>query len=52
MILTKITTTAATNKIWISPPIVYEDTKPSTQRISRMTAIVSNIIILQLFKDK
>jgi hypothetical protein len=33
-----IITTAMTN-----PPMVYEETRPSTQRISKIIAIVTNI---------
>jgi hypothetical protein len=38
-----ITTTAMTRRIWINPPMVYEETRPSTQRISKIIAIVTNI---------
>jgi hypothetical protein len=38
-----ITTTASTRRIWINPPMVYEETRPSTQRISNIIAIVTNI---------
>jgi hypothetical protein len=37
------TTTAMTRRIWINPPMVYEETRPSTQRISKIIAIVTNI---------
>jgi hypothetical protein len=38
-----IITTAMTRRIWINPPMVYEDTRPSTQRISKIIAIVTSI---------
>ena len=34
---------ATTRRIWINPPIVYDDTRPRIQRIIRTTAIISNI---------
>jgi hypothetical protein len=38
-----ITTIAMTSKRWINPPMVYEETRPSTQRISKIIAIVASI---------
>jgi hypothetical protein len=38
-----ITTTARTRRIWINPPMVYEETRPSAQRISKIIAIVTSI---------
>jgi len=38
-----MTITASTSKTWIKPPIVVEETNPSTQRINKIIAIVSNI---------
>lgn len=39
----RITTTAMTNSRWMNPPIVYEETSPSSHRMTRMTAMVSSI---------
>ena len=36
-------TTAMTRSTWISPPIVYEETKPRSHRTSSTIAIVSSI---------
>ena len=38
-----ITTIAMTKRICMNPPIVYEETKPSNQRIIKIIAIVSSI---------
>ena len=42
------TTTAITSRMWISPPIVYEETIPNSQSASKITAIVYNICLLLL----
>jgi hypothetical protein len=34
---------ATTRRIWMKPPIVYEETRPRAQRTRRMTAIVVSI---------
>jgi len=34
---------ATTRRIWMNPPMVYDVTRPSAQRITRMTAIVVSI---------
>jgi hypothetical protein len=34
---------AMTRRTWMKPPMVYEDTKPSSHKIIRITAIVSSI---------
>jgi hypothetical protein len=43
--MTRTTNTimAMTNRMWMSPPIVYEVTNPSSQRTSRITIIDSSI---------
>lgn len=46
MIRIKKTTSAITNKICINPPMVYEVTKPSIQRIIKTSAIVSSMLLL------
>jgi hypothetical protein len=38
-----ITTIAMTSRRCINPPMVYEETRPSTQRISKIIAIVTSI---------
>src|SRR5438874_4944938 len=38
------TTSARTSKIWINPPNVYELTRPSNHRTSRITKIVQSIV--------
>jgi hypothetical protein len=38
-----ITTIATTNRMWMNPPIVYEETYPSNQKTIKITAIVSSI---------
>ena len=38
-----MTTMAMTRRIWINPPMVYEETKPNAQRMMRITAIVSTL---------
>ena len=43
MTLIRINIIATTRRIWINPPIVYDDTRPRIQRIIRTTAIISNI---------
>jgi hypothetical protein len=43
MIRMRITTTAATMRRWMKPPIVYAVTSPSAQRTMSTTAIVNNI---------
>jgi hypothetical protein len=40
-----ITTTAMTRRIWINPPIVYEETRPSSQSTSKIIAIVTSIVV-------
>jgi hypothetical protein len=40
-----ITMIAITSKMWINPPIVYDDTTPKSHKIRRMTAIVINMIV-------
>ena len=44
-----ITTIAMTKRIWMNPPMVYEETMPSTQRISKIIAIVSSIFAAPKF---
>jgi FtsZ-interacting cell division protein YlmF len=46
-----ITTIARTSSRWINPPRVYEETRPSAQRISNMIAIVTNMEVLLLCHD-
>lgn len=41
-----ITIMAMTSKIWISPPMVYDETNPNTQSTNRITAIVHSIFNL------
>src|SRR5659263_304911 len=43
MTLISTTTIAMTRRTWMNPPIVYEVTKPSAQRTSKMTAMVQSI---------
>src|SRR6266511_2424945 len=40
-----ITTIATTNRMWMNPPIVYEETYPSNQKTIKITAIVSSIYL-------
>src|SRR5659263_425922 len=39
------TTIAMTRRTWMNPPIVYELTKPTAQRTSRITAMVQSIFL-------
>jgi hypothetical protein len=38
--LTRIMTTATTSNTWTKPPMVYEETSPSNQRMIKTTAMV------------
>jgi hypothetical protein len=38
-------TTAMTNRMWMKPPRVYEETSPTSQSTIKMTAIVHSIVI-------
>src|SRR5215467_1770598 len=40
--------TASTSRMWIKPPNVYDETIPSSQRITRRTAIVPSMEHLQI----
>ena len=43
MTFTRKTTMARTNRTWISPPSVYDESIPSAQRTTRMMAMVSMV---------
>ena len=43
MTRSNITTIAITRRMCMNPPMVYAETKPSNQRIIKMTAIVPSI---------
>lgn len=47
MTRSKITIIATTNKTWMNPPKVYEETKPNIHRMIKRTAIVSSILLLR-----
>jgi len=36
---------ATTRRMWMKPPMVYDETKPSSQRMSRTIAMVYNITL-------
>src|ERR1700733_7675543 len=44
MIRSSTTTTATTRRIWISPPIVYDVTIPSSHRTTRTTTSVDSTV--------
>lgn len=46
MTRSKMTISAITKRMCMSPPSVYEETKPSNQRMIKMSAIVSSIFLL------
>jgi len=46
-----ITTIAMTRRMCINPPMVYAETKPSTQRIIKIIAIVSSIFYTPKIRD-
>ena len=45
MTRTKIIMMAMTSRIWMNPPIVYDDTKPKSQAIIRISARVYNMVV-------
>src|SRR5436189_4519257 len=40
----RMTTTANTRRMWMNPPIVNEETRPSSHNTTSMIAMVSNIM--------
>src|SRR5215472_8950592 len=44
MIRMSTTTTATTKRMWMNPPIVYDETYPNNQRTIKITAIVLSIL--------
>src|SRR5262245_37368638 len=46
MTRTRTMTMAMISRMWMKPPMVYEDTRPSNQRMSRTTAMVHNMAVL------